>query len=332
MAARTATDREVAVARQVYRYRFTAKVPLDQAEETLLLAVYAAEGVHGAARVRLEAGYLLDRKTRTCVVEASTAVRQAELRARKAEVRRAGATLADLRRKLQLTVIRSPVDGVVVKKSANRGEVTQIGQPIYMIVDSSRFWVEANVEETEIRFVQPGRSVVIRVDSYPDREFTGQVTEVGGATVSEFSLFNPQKLTGQFITGKGHGEHHHDPFGHGYGIHTAHSNRFMDAIGFYRWKERVRYRLTGAVPNSWRGEKGKEIMAAALGPDAPELTEGLPALPPTTSAPRSSTAGSAGVRTSPRRGSCSSPRTVRTRPSTSVRPSRPRPPVRDGTS
>jgi len=128
-----------------------------------------------------------------------TAVMQAELHARKAEVRRATAALDDLRRKLQLTVLRSPVDGVVVKKNANRGEVTQVGQPIYMIVDSSRFWVEANVEETEFRFVQPGRSVVIQVDSYPDREFTGQVTEVGGATVSEFSLFNPQKLTGQFI-------------------------------------------------------------------------------------------------------------------------------------
>ena len=126
-------------------------------------------------------------------------VKQAELQARKAEMRRAVAVLADLRRKLQLTVIRSPVTGIVVKKSANRGEVTQVGQPIYMIVDSSRFWVEANVEETEIRFVQPGRSVIIQVDSYPDREFTGEVTEVGGATVSEFSLFNPQKLTGQFI-------------------------------------------------------------------------------------------------------------------------------------
>jgi membrane fusion protein (multidrug efflux system) len=128
-----------------------------------------------------------------------TAVRQAELQARQAEVRRAAAALADLRRKLQLTVIRSPVEGIVVKKSANRGEVTQIGQPIYMIVDASRFWVEANVEETEIRFVQPGRPVIIQVDSYPDREFAGEVTEVGGATVSEFSLFNPQKLTGQFI-------------------------------------------------------------------------------------------------------------------------------------
>lgn len=128
-----------------------------------------------------------------------TAVMQAELQARKAEVRRAGAVLADLRRKLQLTTIRSPVNGVVVKKSANPGEVTQVGQPIYMIVDSSRFWVEANVEETEIRFVRRGSPVIIEVDSYPDRQFDGTVTDVGGATVSEFSLFNPQKLTGQFI-------------------------------------------------------------------------------------------------------------------------------------
>lgn len=126
-------------------------------------------------------------------------VMQAELRARRAEARRAEAELADLRRKLQLTTIHSPVTGVVVKKSANPGEVIQIGQPIYMIVDSSRFWVEANVEETEIRFVKPGDPVFIQVDSYPDRQFTGKVIEIGGATVSEFSLFNPQKLTGQFI-------------------------------------------------------------------------------------------------------------------------------------
>jgi membrane fusion protein (multidrug efflux system) len=55
------------------------------------------------------------------------------------------------------------------------------------------------VEETEIRFVKPGSRVTIRVDSYPGRDFAGKVAELGEATVSEFSLFSPQKLTGQFI-------------------------------------------------------------------------------------------------------------------------------------
>ncbi|MEK6561996.1 MAG: HlyD family secretion protein, partial [Candidatus Binatota bacterium] len=36
-------------------------------------------------------------------------------------------------------------------------------------------------------------------DSFPGRDFNGKVTEIGEATVSEFSLFSPQKLTGQFI-------------------------------------------------------------------------------------------------------------------------------------
>ena len=47
---------EAAVRRKVYRYRFSRKVPLGRAEETLLLAFFAAEGVHGLHRVRREGG------------------------------------------------------------------------------------------------------------------------------------------------------------------------------------------------------------------------------------------------------------------------------------
>ena len=128
-----------------------------------------------------------------------TAIMEVDLQARGADVRRAEAMLADLSRKLQLTTIHSPVAGVVVKKNAHAGEVVQSGQAIYMVVDASRYWIEANVEETEIRFIRPGSPVIIRVDSYPDQQFDGKVIEIGGATVSEFSLFTPQKLTGQFI-------------------------------------------------------------------------------------------------------------------------------------
>jgi membrane fusion protein, multidrug efflux system len=127
------------------------------------------------------------------------AIKEANLKVREAEVRRAEAELADLRRKLGLTTIVSPVEGVVAKKTAHHGEVVQRGQPIFMVVDARRFWVEANVEETEIRFVKPGSRVTIRVDSYPGQNFEGTVEELGETTVSEFSLFSPQKLTGQFI-------------------------------------------------------------------------------------------------------------------------------------
>ena len=108
-----------------------------------------------------------------------TAVMEADLRARNADVRRTEAVLADLSRKLQLTTIHSPVAGIVVKKNAHTGEVIQSGHPIYMVVDASRYWIEANVEETEIRFIRPGSPVIIKVDSYPDQRFDGKVIEVG---------------------------------------------------------------------------------------------------------------------------------------------------------
>lgn len=126
-------------------------------------------------------------------------VREADLLARQARVREAEAELRDLEFRLGLMTLRSPVRGVVVKKNSHPGEVVQAGQPVFMVVDSSRYWVEANVDETEIRFVKPGSRATVRLDSYPGVQFQGRVVDVGGATTSEFSLFSPHKLTGVFI-------------------------------------------------------------------------------------------------------------------------------------
>lgn len=126
-------------------------------------------------------------------------IKEADLQVREAEVRQAKAKLANFQHKLKLMEIRSPVRGMIVKKNSNGGEFVEAGQPIFMVVDSTKYWVEANIEETEIRFVRPGSKAIIKIDSYPDQSFTGKVTEIGGTTVSEFSLFSPQKLTGVFI-------------------------------------------------------------------------------------------------------------------------------------
>jgi hypothetical protein len=62
---------EVALKYQVYRFEFRAKVSLRDIEETLLLALTAAEGVHGEARVRLEGGFRLCREHRDLAIDAS---------------------------------------------------------------------------------------------------------------------------------------------------------------------------------------------------------------------------------------------------------------------
>lgn len=58
----------------IYRYRFKPHVPLQDVEETLLLGVLAAEGLHGAARIEMDVCYCFDRDRHACVVDARSDV------------------------------------------------------------------------------------------------------------------------------------------------------------------------------------------------------------------------------------------------------------------
>ena len=64
----------------VYRFVLKPTAPLDEAEMSLQLAILAAEGLFGGARVRMDAGYHLDEARRTIVVDANTEVGRAVVR------------------------------------------------------------------------------------------------------------------------------------------------------------------------------------------------------------------------------------------------------------
>ena len=59
-----------------YRYRFRPDIDLKEAQDTLLLAVVAAEGIFGQARVRMDADYHLDPTINVIIVDADTVVGQ----------------------------------------------------------------------------------------------------------------------------------------------------------------------------------------------------------------------------------------------------------------
>lgn len=61
---------------RAYKYEFGEGSDLRDVEDTLLLALLAAEGIFGEARVRLDGGYRIDREARMAMVDAATAVGQ----------------------------------------------------------------------------------------------------------------------------------------------------------------------------------------------------------------------------------------------------------------
>lgn len=60
--------------REIYRYRFCNHVGITDVEASLLLALMAAESLHGESQVRLEASHAMDVESRTCIIDASTDV------------------------------------------------------------------------------------------------------------------------------------------------------------------------------------------------------------------------------------------------------------------
>jgi hypothetical protein len=61
-------------AMEIYEYTFADSVRMQEVEETLLLAVIAIEGLHGRAKVNLDAKFEFSEADRTCRIDAGNRV------------------------------------------------------------------------------------------------------------------------------------------------------------------------------------------------------------------------------------------------------------------
>jgi multidrug resistance efflux pump len=99
---------------------------------------------------------------------------------------------------LDQATLRSPIEGTVIRTLVKVGEVSSPGQTVAMVVDTSKLYVSANLEETVINKVKVGQKVEINVDNYPGKVLAGSVKEIGKATASTFSLLPSSNTSGNF--------------------------------------------------------------------------------------------------------------------------------------
>jgi multidrug resistance efflux pump len=99
---------------------------------------------------------------------------------------------------LDQAVLRSPIEGTVIKTMVKAGEVASPGQTVAMVVNKEQLYVSANVEETVIHRIQVGQPVDITIDTYPGVTLHGQVKEVSKATASTFALLPSTNTSGNF--------------------------------------------------------------------------------------------------------------------------------------
>jgi membrane fusion protein (multidrug efflux system) len=94
--------------------------------------------------------------------------------------------------------IKSPIDGVVSETFVDRGEFVSPGQRLMLVHNPALIWVEANIKETDIRHLAPGMAVDVKIDAFPDRQFSGTIARIGQAATSEFALLPNPNPSGNF--------------------------------------------------------------------------------------------------------------------------------------
>jgi HlyD family secretion protein len=114
---------------------------------------------------------------------------EAQVRNARSTVAQREAQLASARVDLDRTIIRAPVDGVVIKRSIEPGQTVaaslQAPELFLIAQDLRAMQVEVSVDEAEVSRVRAGQRASFTVDAFAGRTFEGAVTQVRKAWINQ---------------------------------------------------------------------------------------------------------------------------------------------------
>ncbi len=186
-AARTAYDAAVAGERTARDAVTQAQAALASAQANRLQVPIRQEDVRAtqaavsqaqAAVANAEAGYTVVAQRRQDLAAAQAQLVQAQAALRYAEIQLGYATVA------------APIDGIVLTKNVQEGEVAAAGAAVYTLVNPGDMWLRVFIPEDQIGRVHPGQRAQISVDTFPGRTFAAHVSEV--RSQAEFTPGNVQ--------------------------------------------------------------------------------------------------------------------------------------------
>ena len=172
----------------------SAQAQLRQSQATLRNAQLDYNRKNNLARQQLIARSDLD------LARASLEQAQAQVNSAQAQIRQQTASTQTTRVNLQRTVIRSPVDGVVLTRTIEPGQTVaaSLSAPELFTIaeDLAKMKIELAVDESDIGQVKVGQSVSFTADAFPDRQFKGVVDQVRlSATTSNNVVTYPVVVT-----------------------------------------------------------------------------------------------------------------------------------------
>ena len=102
-------------------------------------------------------------------------------------------------RDLKKTTIFAPTAGYLSNVNLEPGEYVEAGEPVFSLVVGGQPWLEANLKESQLTYVQVGQKATVELDAYPDWIWDATVASISRATGAEFALLPPQNATGNWV-------------------------------------------------------------------------------------------------------------------------------------
>ena len=134
--------------------------------ETKTKALQAAEAALSSSEAHLK---LLEQGTRAEIIDEA----EAQLDSMKAGLHHAELLV-------ELCVIKSPIDGIVVHLLARRGQFFNQASPLATVTDLSEIFVHLRIPNAQFAHVRDGTLVEVSLTSLPGQEFFGKIVRING--------------------------------------------------------------------------------------------------------------------------------------------------------
>jgi len=158
----------------------------NEAEASLKAAEFVYERAKqdsGRLENLFQAGAISAQKRDSAKTEADSA---------KANVDALTASLDLAKTRLSFAELTSPMDGFILTKSAEVGEVLPAGATIFTAADLKNIWLTAYISETQLGKVKLNQAVGIKTDTYPGKTYKGRIS-----FISQEAEFTPKQIQTQ---------------------------------------------------------------------------------------------------------------------------------------
>lgn len=168
-----------------YRTRFNSTAALaQQAQERLSLVMEGPRKEDiAAARAQVEMAAAALKQTEALRLELKR--KEQELETRRAQIEQAQAQVAVVDTQIADGVVTAPINGVVLVKSAEAGEVLAAGAVLATLGDMDRPWLRGYIREQDLTRVKTGMKAKVTTDAHPGKVYWGRVSYI--ASQAEFT-------------------------------------------------------------------------------------------------------------------------------------------------